>query len=141
MSVTNENAIFLCYRRVDSNPATLGLYERLCEEFSSTAVFIDRNDYHAGEAWRELTRPILESARAMVVEVNGVNAIIIFRILASKKNAKISTNSIRGRVKSFDDSRQARHKTLHAPASYSVFHKSIEDVSVGWSCYHIKKLD
>ena len=68
--MTNENAIFLCYRRVDSNPATFGIYERLCEEFSSTAVFIDRNDYHAGEAWRELTRPILESARAMVVVIN-----------------------------------------------------------------------
>ena len=68
--MTAENAIFICYRRADSNPATFGLYERLTAEYGESAVFIDRVDFHAGDEWREKTAPILEAASAVVVVIH-----------------------------------------------------------------------
>ena len=53
-----DNAIFLCYRRDDSNPAAYGIYERLKVAFGERGVFLDHYGFRGGEA--ESLAPILE---------------------------------------------------------------------------------
>ena len=65
-----DNAIFLCYRRDDANPAAYGIYERLKVAFGERGVFLDHYGFRGGEDWRVKTRPVLEQARAVVVIIN-----------------------------------------------------------------------
>ena len=65
-----DNAIFLCYRRDDSNPAAYGIYERLKVAFGERGVFLDHYGFRGGEDWRVKTKPVLEQARAVVVIIN-----------------------------------------------------------------------
>ena len=62
-----DNAIFLCYRRDDANPAAYGIYERLKVAFGERGVFLDHYGFRGGEDWRVKTKPVLEQARAVVV--------------------------------------------------------------------------
>ena len=61
---TPENAIFICYRRDDSNSAAYGIYQRLKVAFGERAVFLDHHGFQGGDEWREKTRPIIQQARA-----------------------------------------------------------------------------
>ena len=65
-----DNAIFLCYRRDDANPAAYGIYERLKVAFGERGVFLDHYGFRGGEDWRVKTKPVLEQARAVVVIIN-----------------------------------------------------------------------
>ena len=67
MPGTPDNAIFICYRRMDSNPAAYNIYQRLLDAFGEQAVFYDHFGFQPGDEWREKTRPLLEQAKAVVV--------------------------------------------------------------------------
>ncbi len=64
---TRENAIFICYRRADSQAATHSIWGTLSSTFGQRAVFFDHKDFRVGEDWRRETKPILAAAKAMVV--------------------------------------------------------------------------
>lgn len=64
---TPENAIFICYRRADSQAATQSIWGALSSTFGQRAVFFDHKDFRVGEDWRRQTKPILAAAKAMVV--------------------------------------------------------------------------
>ena len=68
--MTPENAIFICYRREDSNSAAYSLFERLKAAYGEKSVFLDHFGFRPGDEWREKTRPVLEQARVMIVVIH-----------------------------------------------------------------------
>ena len=70
MSATPPNAIFICYRREDSNTAAFSIYRRLQEAFGEEAIFYDDSGFAAGDEWRKKTPPILKRAKAVLVLIH-----------------------------------------------------------------------
>jgi pterin-4a-carbinolamine dehydratase len=61
------NAIFLSYRRSDSQHATLGIADRLRWSFGVDEVFLDRGSIEAGLEWSQVIQQALAQAKVVVV--------------------------------------------------------------------------
>jgi tetratricopeptide (TPR) repeat protein len=70
MPDTPENAIFICYRREDSQPAAYNVYDRLKVAFGERSVALDHFYFKGGDEWRQETETLLQQARAVVVVIN-----------------------------------------------------------------------
>ena len=65
---TDLEHVFLCYRRRDSESATLLLYEKLANHLGAKRVFWDGN-MGAGEDWRERLETVLARCRVFVAVI------------------------------------------------------------------------
>lgn len=68
MSASNA-AIFISYRRVDSQHASFAIADRLRWAFGTDNVFLDHGSIRTGKAWPSVLRDGLRAARVMVVVV------------------------------------------------------------------------
>src|SRR5438128_8608288 len=70
MQGTPDNAIFICYRREDSQPAAYNIYERLKVAFGERSIALDHFYFKGGDEWRQETEVLLQQARAVVVVIH-----------------------------------------------------------------------
>jgi pterin-4a-carbinolamine dehydratase len=62
-------AIFISYRRVDSQHASFAIADRLRWAFGADNVFLDHGSIRTGKAWPQVVRDSLRAARVMVAVV------------------------------------------------------------------------